>query len=77
MKEAPRKMKGRPFKNLRGALKMEGYDELDICEWINRGASYVSMRMMHKRPWTLEEMEIILDNLNKPREEMHFWFEAS
>ena len=58
----------RPFTLLRARLMEHGIEQSELCGLLERCPSYVSNRMMARFPWNLEEMELIMNLIGEPWE---------
>ena len=64
----------RPHAKLRGALVAADIDEAYIARKLQRGVTYVSQRMMGRKPWPMDEAYAIMDLLRLPYDQMAVYF---
>lgn len=64
----------KPFHKLRMRLMEFDYTQEDIARQTRLCLASVSARMMAKKPWSLDEMYILLDMIGEPPSRMHEYF---
>ena len=64
----------RPHAKLRGALIAADIDERYLARKLLRGTSYISQRMMGKKPWPMDEAYAIMDMLRIPHDQLPIYF---
>lgn len=64
----------RPHARLRGALIAAGIDEKELARKLLRGTAYISLRMMGKKPWQMDEAYAIMDMLRIPHDQLPDFF---
>lgn len=68
-------MSGRfTFRELRAMMMRHGDTQKDIARALLLGLSMTNYKMNAKRPWTLEEMYILMDRYHIPYDQMHIYF---
>lgn len=64
----------RPHAKLRGAMVAADMDEEYFARKLLRGRTYISQRMMGKKPWAMDEVYEIMQLLHIPHEQMAEYF---
>ena len=64
----------RQHAKLRGALVAADIDEAYIARKLQRGVTYVSQRMMGKKPWPMDEAYKIMDMIRAPYDQLAAYF---
>jgi hypothetical protein len=64
----------RPHAKLRGALMERDIDEAYLARKLLRGPTYISQRMMGKKPWAMDEAYMIMDLIHAPLEMLAEYF---
>jgi hypothetical protein len=64
----------RPHAKLRGAMVAADMDEEYLARKLLRGRTYVSQRMMGKKPWAMDEVYAIMDLLRLPHDQLAAYF---
>lgn len=64
----------RPHAKLRGAMVAADMDEEYLARKLLRGRTYVSQRMMGKKPWAMDEAYAIMDLLRLPHDQLAVYF---
>lgn len=62
------------WNKLKGRMFERGITQTDIVKAIGRGVNYVCTRINGHKPWTIDEMEIIGELLEIPRDELIDYF---
>lgn len=61
-----RQFREKPHTKLRVLLDCYGVQGADIAKWLGRSNNnYVSDRMIARKPWTIDEIYIIIENLRR------------
>ena len=64
------------WNKLKGRMFERGITQTDIVKAIGRGVNYVCTSINGHKPWTIDEMEIIGELLEIPRDELIDYFSA-
>ena len=64
----------KPFRNLRRMLAACDMDEAYLARRLLRSKRCISLRMMAKYPWTLDECYQIMDLLHIPHDQLSVYF---
>lgn len=64
----------RPHAMLRGAMVAADIDEQYLARKLLRGKTYVSERMMGRKPWQMDEVYTIMDLLRLPHDKLAVYF---
>lgn len=64
----------KPHAKLRGAMVASDIDESYLARKLLRGVTYISARMMGRKPWPLDEAYAIMDMLHLPHEQLSVYF---
>ena len=64
----------KPPAKLRGALMEKDIDEAYLARKLQRGVTYVSQRMMGRKPWPMDEAYAILDLIRVPHDQLAVYF---
>lgn len=64
----------RPHAKLRGAMIAADIDESYLARKLLRGTTYISQRMVGKKPWAMDEVYTIMDLLKIPYDQMAAYF---
>lgn len=65
----------RLYKKLRGVFRENDYNYGEIAtEVLHRSIGYVSERMLGKRPWSVDDMWVIMRYFDLPAEKLHEYF---
>lgn len=64
----------KPHAKLRGAMVASDIDESYLARKLLRGVTYISARMMGRKPWPLDEAYAIMDMLQLPHEQLPVYF---
>lgn len=64
----------KPHMKLRGAMVERDIDEAYIARKLQRGPTYVSQRMMGRKPWQIDEAYKILDMIRAPYDQLAAYF---
>jgi hypothetical protein len=64
----------RPHAKLRGAMIAADIDESYLARKLLRGTTYISQRMVGKKPWAMDEVYTIMDLLQIPYDQMAVYF---
>lgn len=64
----------KPHAKLRGALMERDIDEAYLARKLLRGATYISQRMMGKKPWPIDEAYMIMDLIHAPHDMLPEYF---
>lgn len=62
------------FTKLRGAIIQSGYQHGELAKAIGLCPASLSSRITAKKPFTLNEMYLLMDKLNLPYSELHTYF---
>ena len=64
----------KPHAKLRGALVERDIDEAYLARKLQRGVTYVSQRMMGRKPWPMDEAYAIMDMIRAPYDQLAVYF---
>lgn len=64
----------KPHAKLRGALMERDIDEAYLARKLQRGVTYISQRMMGRKPWPMDEAYAILDLIRVPYDQLAVYF---
>jgi hypothetical protein len=64
----------RPHAKLRGAMVAADMDEEYLARKLLRGRTYVSQRMMGRKPWPMDEAYAIMDLIRAPYDQLTIYF---
>ena len=64
----------KPHAKLRGALMEKDIDEAYLARKLQRGVTYVSQRMMGRKPWPMDEAYAIMDMLRARYAQLTVYF---
>lgn len=62
------------YKELRGLMYMNGVTQADLCNYLNKSASWATNRFSKDGCFTVDEGYAILDFFNKPHSEFTKYF---
>ena len=62
------------FRELRARMMLNGDTQADLSRALLLGKTMISHKLTAKRPWTLEEMYVLLDRYQIPYDQMHIYF---
>ena len=64
----------KPHAKLRGALMEKDIVEAYLVRKLQRGVTYISQRMMGRKPWPMDEAYKIMDMIRAPYDQLPVYF---
>lgn len=62
------------FKKLKTALFANDIDQKMLCKKLGKSQTYITQRMMGRKPWTMDDVYVICELVNLPLNEVPIYF---